>query len=93
VRGDTDPGHEELAMGAVSSGGVRVRNDAARVEAGVSCDGFARAAACQERELVRLERFYRRDRQGVDLREKTVIIVDDGVATRGDGAGRFARAA
>jgi predicted phosphoribosyltransferase len=75
------PGREELAMGAVSSGGVRVLNDAVRVRAGVSFHDFAQAAARQERELVRLERLYRRDRPGVELRGRTAIVVDDGVAT------------
>jgi predicted phosphoribosyltransferase len=75
------PGREELAMGAVSSGGVRVLNDAVRVRAGVSFHDFAQAAARQERELVRLERLYRRDRPGVELQGRTAIVVDDGVAT------------
>jgi putative phosphoribosyl transferase len=75
------PGHPELAMGAIASGGVRVLNgevvDSLRVP-----DQVIDAVAEQEqRELERRERAYRGDRPVPAVDGRTVIIVDDGVAT------------
>jgi putative phosphoribosyl transferase len=75
------PGHEELAMGAIASGGVRVLNhdviDHLRLPANV-----VDAATERERlELDRRERAYRDDRPPPDVRGKTAILVDDGLAT------------
>jgi predicted phosphoribosyltransferase len=75
------PGHEELAMGAVASGGVRVLNRDV-VEALRLPPEIIDAVANRElQELERREREYRGDRPWPDVRGKTVILVDDGLAT------------
>jgi len=75
------PGHEELAMGAVASGGAWVLND--DVVGALSIpDRVIRAVAARElQELARRERLYRDDRPPPDVRGRTVILVDDGLAT------------
>ena len=75
------PGHEELAMGAIASGGLRVVNQEIIREAGVSRRTFDEVTEREQRELRRRERTYRADRPFPDLRGATVILVDDGVAT------------
>jgi putative phosphoribosyl transferase len=75
------PGHEELAMGAVASGGIRVlSNDVVR-QLEISERDVASVAAAEEQELRRQERLYRDDRPPADVRGRTVILVDDGLAT------------
>jgi len=75
------PGHEELAMGALASGGVVVRNsevvDMLRIPDYVIAD----VAAQEQRELERREHAYRDNRPAPDVGGKTVILVDDGLAT------------
>jgi len=73
------PGHEEYAMGAIASGGVRVMNPLP--DATVSPEEVAAVVAREQAELVRRERLYRGDGPAVSLRGRTVIVVDDGVAT------------
>jgi putative phosphoribosyl transferase len=75
------PGYEELAMGAIASGGVRVLNE--DVIRGLRIpERFVDAvAAAEQRELERRERLYRGDRPPSDVRGRTVILVDDGLAT------------
>lgn len=73
------PGHEEYAMGAIASGGVRVMNPMPGIR--VSPDELAAVIAREQDELVRRERLYRGDRPAVSLRGRNVIVVDDGVAT------------
>ncbi len=75
------PGHEELAMGAIASGGVRVLNEEVVAELGIDEATIARAAAVEGRELERREREYRGDRGPVEVGGRTVILVDDGLAT------------
>jgi predicted phosphoribosyltransferase len=75
------PGHEELAMGAIASGGMRVLNDEVIETLGVDEATIARAVAAETRELERRERVYRDDRDPADVRGRTVILVDDGLAT------------
>src|ERR671914_2075115 len=75
------PGHEELAMGALTSGGVRVLNDDAVAGLGIDDEVIARAAAAEGRELERRERAFRGDRGPIDFAGRTVILVDDGLAT------------
>jgi predicted phosphoribosyltransferase len=75
------PGHEELAMGALTSGGVRVLNDDAVQGLGIDEAAIARAAAAEGTELERRERAYRGDRGPIDVAGRTVILVDDGLAT------------
>ena len=75
------PGHEELAMGAIASGGVRVLNQEV-VEMLHIPEGVIAAVADEEqRELERRERAYRGDRPVPSVRGRTVILVDDGLAT------------
>ncbi|MFN8474113.1 MAG: phosphoribosyltransferase family protein [Anaerolineae bacterium] len=75
------PGREELAMGAIASGGVRVINtsviDALNIPAG-AIDAKAKE---EEVELARREKLYRDDRPPLDLTARTAILVDDGLAT------------
>jgi predicted phosphoribosyltransferase len=75
------PGHEELAMGAIASGGVVVRNEDVIGLTRIDDAVFARAADRQRVEMERRERAYRGDRAPLDLRGKHVILVDDGLAT------------
>ena len=75
------PWHEELAMGAIASGGVRVLDhDLIRI-AGVSDADIARVTAVEKAELARRERYYRGDRPFPDQRGKIAILTDDGLAT------------
>ncbi len=74
------PGHEELAMGAIAAG-VRVLNPSAIEQLGISEEVVDAVAACEERELERRERLYRADRPRPELRDRTLILVDDGLAT------------
>lgn len=75
------PGHEEYAMGAIASGGVRVVNEDVTRELGIGEEVISRVAAQEQIELERREREYRRDRPEPELRGRTVILVDDGLAT------------
>jgi predicted phosphoribosyltransferase len=75
------PGHEELAMGAIASGGVRVLNRDVLDYARVTQPQLDAVAAREERELARREAEYRGNRAPLDVRERAVIIVDDGLAT------------
>ena len=75
------PGHEELAMGAIATGGVRVLVPEVIQEAGVPEAAVERVTAQEQRELERRERAFRGDRPPVDVRGKTVLLVDDGLAT------------
>ena len=75
------PWHEEVAMGALASGGVRILNDDLIRVARVSTDDIERITAAEQVELERRERTYRGDRALPDLTGKTVLLVDDGLAT------------
>ena len=75
------PGHEEYAMGAVASGGVRVVSDDVVRSLGLTERDVERVAARETAELERRERLYRGDRPEPDLEGRTVILVDDGLAT------------
>lgn len=75
------PGHEELAMGAIASGGVRVLNEDVVRALGISEDVVATVVAEELQELKRRERAYRGNRPAPDVRGKTVILIDDGLAT------------
>jgi len=75
------PGHEELAMGAVASGGLRVINDEVVTALRIPPDTIDRVTEAEQRELERRERAYRGSRPFPDLRKATVVLVDDGVAT------------
>ena len=75
------PGYEELAMGAVATGGVRVINDQIVQQLGIPSHIIDAVAAREQQELVRRERLYRGGRPPPNVRGRTVILVDDGLAT------------
>ena len=75
------PGQEELAMGAIATGGVRVANEEVVRYLNISEEKFDAAVARESEELERREREYRGKRPAPDLRGRTVILVDDGLAT------------
>jgi putative phosphoribosyl transferase len=75
------PGFSELALGALASGGVVVPDPAIANPLGLRDRLIASIAARERRTLERREQAYRGDRQPPDMHEKTVIIVDDGLAT------------
>lgn len=75
------PWHDELAMGALASGGVRILDDDLIRVARVSTEDIERVTAAEQVELERRERRYRGDRPFADLTGKTVLLVDDGLAT------------
>jgi predicted phosphoribosyltransferase len=97
------PGHEELAMGAIASGGVRVLNDDVLTATRVPPGAVDAAAARELERLQDQERAYRGDRPPLDVRDRVAILVDDGLATgasmraavealRGHGAGAIVAA-
>jgi putative phosphoribosyl transferase len=75
------PGQEELAMGAIATGGVRVLNNEVVEYLGISDSVIDAVAQVEQQELERRERIYRGTRQPPDVRGHTVILVDDGLAT------------
>ena len=75
------PGYEELAMGAIASGGVRVLNESVVAQLPDAERALRQATAHETRELERREAEYRHGRPAPDLRGKTVILIDDGLAT------------
>ena len=75
------PGHEELAMGAIASGGIRVMNDEVMGMLGLPDHIVDAVVAKEKRELQRREHEYRGDRPTPEIRGRTVILVDDGLAT------------
>jgi predicted phosphoribosyltransferase len=75
------PGHEELAMGAIASGGVRVLVPDVVAECGASAEVIDAVTGRERRELERRERAYRGNRPLPPVGGRTVILVDDGVAT------------
>ena len=75
------PGQEELAMGAIASGGVEVLNDDVLSWMPMSRAAIDAVAERERRELARREKEYRGDRPPLDVDGRTVIVVDDGLAT------------
>lgn len=75
------PGDEELAMGAIASGNVRVLNEDLVEYLGIPDDWIDQVAAREQRELARRENLYRGAAKPLSLSGRTVIIVDDGLAT------------
>jgi len=75
------PGQEELAIGAIASGGVRVLNGELLARMGVPVEVLDAVAAREERELARREHAYRGARGALPVAGRTVILVDDGLAT------------
>jgi putative phosphoribosyl transferase len=75
------PGHEELAMGAIASGGVRLLNQNVIDMFAIPRDLIEMITAREQREPERQEREYREGRPPLDVEGRTVILVDDGLAT------------
>jgi len=75
------PGQEELAMGALASGGVRVLNRDVVNALAIPAETIDAVTRQEQAELERRERLYRGDRPPVEVEGKTVILIDDGLAT------------
>ncbi|MDZ8051001.1 MAG: phosphoribosyltransferase [Aulosira sp. ZfuVER01] len=75
------PGHKELAMGAITSGGIRVLNYDVISSLGITNQTINQVTADELQELQRRDRVYRGDRPPLDVKNRTVIVVDDGIAT------------
>ncbi|MDB4869149.1 MAG: putative phosphoribosyl transferase [Gemmatimonadales bacterium] len=75
------PGYEELAMGAIATGGLRVLDEDLVRMLDLPREVIERVTAAETRELERREREYRGDRPPLDVRGRTVILIDDGLAT------------
>ena len=75
------PGHEELAMGAIATGGVRVLNEEVTSRIHIPSSAIDEVADREEQELKRRERLYRGDRVAPNVQGRTVILIDDGLAT------------
>jgi putative phosphoribosyl transferase len=75
------PWQQELAMGAIATGGVRVLNEDVVKAYGISDEEIAPVEAREREELGRRERVYRGDRPPLDVADRTVILVDNGIAT------------
>ncbi|HEY4086505.1 MAG TPA: phosphoribosyltransferase family protein [Bryobacteraceae bacterium] len=75
------PGDEELALGAVASGGVRVINEALAEHLKISAAAIEALTAREQREIEHHERLYRDDRAPLPIVNRDVILVDDGLAT------------
>jgi putative phosphoribosyl transferase len=75
------PGQEELAMGAIASGGTRVMNEDVVRFLHLDERHIASVVAREQQEIERRERAYRDGRPPLDLRDRSVIVIDDGLAT------------
>ena len=75
------PGHRELAMGAIATGGVRVLNEEVVQALHITPEAIEEVAREEQAELDRRERAYRGDRRPPELTDRTVVLVDDGLAT------------
>ena len=75
------PGHEELGMGAIATGGVRTLHEGIIREIGISPQTIEAVSAREQAELERREQLYRGDRPAPTIKGRTVVIVDDGLAT------------
>ncbi len=75
------PGQEEMAIGAIASGNIRVMNKDLIRELRISDEAIARVMDTEKRELKRREQLYRHDRPAPHIEGQTVILVDDGLAT------------
>ena len=75
------PGYPELAMGAIASGGVMVLIPEVVEQLGIPQEVINAVAQAEARELQRREKAYRGDRPPIDVTDRTVILIDDGLAT------------
>jgi predicted phosphoribosyltransferase len=75
------PGHEEYAMGAIAFGGTVIFNESIISILNLEQDAIDRVLKAEQKELIRREHLYRGNRPFPDLLGKTIILVDDGIAT------------
>ncbi len=75
------PGHEELAMGAIATGGIKVMNQRVVETMDISELAIDEVARQEQQELERREKAYRGERPMPELEERVIILVDDGLAT------------
>lgn len=75
------PGQEELAFGAIASGGVRVLNRDVIYRTGLDEQGIEAIAEREQKEIERREGAYRQNRPPLEVADRTVILIDDGLAT------------
>lgn len=75
------PGHEEYAMGAIAAGGVMVLDHRVVAQLGIELEEVERVIQRETRELARREELYRGSRPPPEVAGRTVIVVDDGIAT------------
>lgn len=75
------PGHEELAIGAIASGGTIFFNERLMSQLNIKRLAIQHVIEQEQKELLRREHLYRGNKPFPDLKEKTVILVDDGIAT------------
>lgn len=75
------PGHEEFAMGAIATGGICLLMHETIQSHNIEEEAIAKVLASEEEELKRRERTYRQSRPWPDLKDKCVILIDDGLAT------------
>lgn len=75
------PGQPELAMGAIASGDIQVLNDSVVRRAGISDSQIEEVAKQEKEELMKREEAYRGARPDIELQDKIVLLVDDGLAT------------
>jgi predicted phosphoribosyltransferase len=75
------PGYEELAMGAIATGGVSVLNEDVTTSIGLSDSAISEVRDREQKELERREQLYRGNRAPLDVQGHTVILIDDGLAT------------
>lgn len=75
------PGHKELAMGAIASGDIRVMNEGIVTQLHIPQQAIDEVAEQEGLELERRQRLYRGDKASCEIQNKTIILVDDGIAT------------
>ncbi|MGE8064805.1 phosphoribosyltransferase [Pseudomonas sp. NPDC089569] len=75
------PSHQEFAMGAIASGGIQILNDQALLAHPIDKAAFDAVVARESHELLRREEVYRGSREPLQLKDQTVILIDDGLAT------------
>jgi predicted phosphoribosyltransferase len=75
------PGHEELGMGAIATGGVRILHEGIIRELGITAQTIDAVTKAEEKELARRENLYRGDRPPATIEGRIAIVVDDGLAT------------
>jgi putative phosphoribosyl transferase len=75
------PGHEELAIGALASGSVRILNQALIADLHLPQGAIEQVTIREQRELERREALYRAGRPAIPVRDRTIVLIDDGLAT------------